>query len=596
MNYAQSSFALDAPSRDLDSLRYLTPLLLRALVDENLFEVTVEFFTDVLVNFPAFFDSAVYASLASVFNSSTAVVCLSALKAGEGDEEAGDFSRLLFAYGDAAVQDLARNVHDRQLQHVLVHLLDLLDVQGYDGADLQICSQAIEFWQTYTEFATDSLFDAGGEREAWMDVAKEHIAKALQHSWSKIRSPDPKIVACWDSETKADFRALRQDFTDLVQASFTLLGISAFEYFAQLALESLSGRSWYDLEAALFGLNALSDSVAEDPASDEALSRIFRSSLFKDIMDPTVSVPVQAQVTALGTITNYTTFFERQAEVLPIMLGFLFTFLRHPTLGTVAAKAISSTCSSCRKHLIPQISGFLQAYAPYSQDSEVDPGVREKIVGAIAMIVQALPSDEKKINPLSTLITFVEKDADYCYDARIANRTEEALTRGLCALRSLSSIGKGLQMPDDAVIDLETEWNPSNPWILPIGQVLQTRVKRILHAVTGYLSFDSTIVEAGCQVLRTGYKETAPGLFVLPPEVTVDFVAWACGSRLDYTGLAYILETATAMLARQRNASTPAVSSAALKIWNLVLGLIHSPSSKSEAPLSSGAQVDSFFL
>ena len=590
MNYVHRSSEVNDPSKDLESFTSVTPLLLRTLVDETLFEVTVEFFADVLAIFPAFFDSAIYASLASIFTSSTATASLSALKAGEGDEEAHDLSRLLFAYGDAAVQDLARNTHDHQLQHVLVHLLDLLDARGYDEENLQICSEAIEFWQTYTEFATDSLFTAGEKREPWMDVAKEHIATALQHSWSKIRSPNPEIVASWDSEIRAGFRALRQDFIDLVQASFTLLGLAAFEYFAQLALESLSGRSWCDLEAALFGLNALSDSVAENPASDEELSKIFRSSLFSDMMDPAVAVPLQAQATALGTITNYTSFFERQTEFLPTMLSFLFTFLGHPSLAFVAAKAISSTCSSCRKHLIPQISGFLQAYEPHGQ---ADPGVREKIVGAIAMVVQALPSDEEKISPLSTLVSFVERDADYCYDARIANQTEEALSRGLCALRSLSSIGKGLQMPDEAVIDLETECNPSNPWILPMGQALQTRVKRILHAVTGYLSFDNTIIEAACQVLRTGYKETAPGLFVLPPEVTVDFVAWACGSGIGYTGVTYILETATAMLARQVNASTPAESNTALKIWNLVLGLIQSSSSKSGAPLSNNrAQID----
>ncbi|KAL8794878.1 MAG: hypothetical protein Q9195_002590 [Heterodermia aff. obscurata] len=580
VNYAHGSSVVDASSKDFESLKSLTPLLLPKLADEKLFEVTVEFFTDVLINFPAFFDSGIYASLASIFTSPSATAYMTALKAGEGDEEAQDFSRLLFAYGDATVQDLAQNVHDYQLQRVLVNLLDLLDASGYDDAGLQICSQALEFWQTYTEFATDSLFTAGEEREAWMDVSKEYIAKALKHGWSKIRSPNPEIVASWNSEIRIDFRALRQDYTDLVQASFTLLGLATFEYFAQLALDSLSCRSWYDLEAALFGLNALSDSVAEDPTGDEALSKIFRSSLFRDMMDPAVVVPLQAQVTALGTITNYTSFFERQTDFLPSMLDFLFTFLGHPTLAIVAAKAIASTCSSCRKHLIPQINGFLQAYEPHSQG---DPGVREKIVGAIAMIVQALPSDEEKINPLSVLITLVERDADYCYDARIANRTEEALGSGLCALRSLSSIGKGLQMPDDAVIDLETEGNPSNPWILPIGLDLQTRVKRILHAVTGYLSFDNSIIEAGCQVLRTGYKETAPGLFVLPPEVTVDFVAWACESGLGYTGVAYILDTATAMLARKRNASSPVMSNAASKIWNLVLNLIKK--SPSKAPI-----------
>ena len=560
----------------------MIPLLLQKLTVEDLFEDTVEFFTDVLVNFPAFFPPVIYSCLAGMLTNDFAKKWLSELKAGDFGEEAQDYSRLLFAYGDAAVQDLARNSHESLSQQVLSQLLDLLDVEGYGGAELQICSQAVEFWQTYTEHATDSLFTAGQEQEPWMVVAKGYIAKALQHSWAKIRSPEPEVVASWDSEIRADLRSLRQDFTDLVQASFTLLGLSAFEHFAQLALESLRGQSWYDLEAALLGLNALSDAVAEDSAGDEALSEIFRSRLFDDMMSPVMEVPLQTQVTALGTITDYTSFFERQTEFLPNMLSFLFTFLGHPTLANVAAKAISSTCSSCRKHLVPQIDGFLQAYKPYSQ---ADPGVKEKIIGAIAMIIQALPSDEEKFNPLSSLLAYVEKDAACCYDRRAAGRIEEALISGLCALRSLSNIGKALQTPDEAVIDLEADGIQSNAWSLPQGQELQTRVIRVLHSVTGYLSFDNTIVEAGCQVLRTGYKETTPGLFGLPPDVTVDFVAWGCGPGLSYTGVTYILETATAMVSRRKGASDSSMSNAASKIWNYVLSLAQPSGSKYKALL-----------
>lgn len=480
------------------------------------------------------------------------------------------------------MQELARDVYHHQSQQLLGQLLDLLDAEGYEGTELQICSQAMEFWQAFTEHTTDSLYSVGDKQEPWMGVAKEYIARALQHSWAKIRSPGPDIVTSWNSETKADFRSLRQDFTDLVQASFTLLGLTAFEYFAQAALDALASQSWYDLEASLFGLNALSDSVADDSASDESLSRIFRSRLFDDVQNPTLALPLQTQITALSTITDFTSFFERHTEFLPYMLTSLWTFLGHPTLAVVATKAISSTCSACRKHLIPQINGFLQAYEPYSQ---ADPSLKENIVGAIATIIQALPSDEEKMTPLSSLLAYVEKDVVNCQQARVANRGEVALTSGLCALRSLYSIGKGLQMPDESIIDLEVESNQSNAWTLPPGQDLQTRIKRILYTVTGYFNFDNTIIEAGCLVLRIGYKETTPGLLVLTPHVTVDFVAWGCKSGLSYTGVTYMLGTATAMLARRRNASDPSMSDAASKIWNLILSLIQASGSAYETKL-----------
>ena len=207
-------------------------------------EVTVDFFTDVLVNFPRFFDSDTYDLLGATLGSDSAKARVSELKAGDFQIEADDFSRLLFAYADAAVQDLARNNHGYAASAILDELLDLLNCEGYEEEQLRICSQAIEFWQTYTEHLTDARFSAGDNPELWMNTAKQYVAKALQHSWAKIRYPEHQIVASWDATTRTDFRALRQDFTDLVQASFTLLGLDAFEYFAQSALECLVSREW----------------------------------------------------------------------------------------------------------------------------------------------------------------------------------------------------------------------------------------------------------------------------------------------------------------------------------------------------------------
>ena len=70
------------------------------------------------------------------------------------EEEAQDFSRLLFAFGDAAVHDLAQHVHVDRSQQILTNLLHLLHAQ-----ELQICSQAVEFWQTYTEVSVPGPVD-----------------------------------------------------------------------------------------------------------------------------------------------------------------------------------------------------------------------------------------------------------------------------------------------------------------------------------------------------------------------------------------------------------------------------------------------------
>ena len=580
MKYAHRSSLVNSSSKIIESLRSLIPSFLRRLAITGSFEVAVDFFTDILMDFPTFFDVYAYSSLATFLVSDTSRNWAEEVRAGDFGGDAQDYSRLLFAYGDAAVQNLARNILIEPSNDILKQLLSLLNVEGYAGEEIQICSQAIEFWQTYTEFVTDSIFSAGERQEAWMLDAKGYIAKALQQNWMKIRYPQPRIADLWDSEIKADFRALRQDFTDLVQASFAILGFAAFEHFAQLTVNSLGSREWYDLEASLLALNALSDAVADDASTDRTLSKIFGSTLFNNMMNPMMAVPIQTQVTALSAITNYTSFFERQANFLPNMLSFLFTFLGHTTLAKEAAKAISSTCSSCRKHLISQIDGFLQAYQPYSQ---TDPSVREKIIGAIAMIIQALPSDEAKLAPLSVILAYVDRDVAACTEANSAGRTDDAVSSGLCALRCLTSIGNALQVPDEDVIDLEAEGTSFNAWDLPDARILQTKVTHSLHAVTESLSWNNDIIEAGCQVLRTGYKETTPGLLVLPPKVTVTFVAWAFSSGLSFTGMTYVMEMATAMLRRRQDASTTSMADAALSIWCQVLGLIQGLTSKCRA-------------
>ena len=82
VNYVHRSSEINAPNSDLESLRSLTPVILEKLTVETLFEDAVEFCTDVLVNFPAFFSSQTYTSLAATLTSHQAKKWLSALKAG----------------------------------------------------------------------------------------------------------------------------------------------------------------------------------------------------------------------------------------------------------------------------------------------------------------------------------------------------------------------------------------------------------------------------------------------------------------------------------------------------------------------------------
>lgn len=578
--YAHRIYTNKGSQQGLNDLRSVIPLVLHTLTIEALFEAALDFFTDVLVNFPAFFEPRHLASLSTILSDAPAQAWVLELKAGDFGEDAQDFSRLLFAYGNAAVQDLARNTGDPAQVQVLNQLVQLVDCKGYDGAEIQMCSQAVEFWGIFTEYAIDELFSDEGI-PAWIDEAKKYIISALEHGWAKIRFPSSDVVTSWDSDTRTDFKGLRRDVQDLVQASFTLLGLSIFETFAHLAMSALDRRAWSDVEAALFCLNALSDSVAADTAADHVLSNVFGSQLFAGTTIADAQLPVQAQQTALDTLTNYTAFFERQHEFLPGMLAYLFQCLGNPALANPAAKAIFSTCSLCRKRLVGEIGNFLKAYQDLEQN---DANVREKILGAIAMIIRELPQGESQLNPLSELINYVEKDVAAVGEALAAGQVEEALASGVCALRCLVGIGKALQAPDEVTIDLEADAEPNDPrsgvWASPPGLELQSRIIHMLQATTSSLHLYSDITEAACQVLRTGYKETEPGLFVLPPSVTVDLVEYGFGAGFGSPSLNYLLDAASAMLSRRHYASTDAMSAASSTLFQLVLVFVESRNSE----------------
>lgn len=270
---------------NLDPLRVLTPFALQSLTITDLFDASADFFTDVLTNFPAFFTAGDFVSLAVILSGQSAQEKIITLKSGRFDPEPMAFARLLFAYGDATVQELAQNISDPNSAQILNQLVELLGCDGYAGAEDEACSPCLEFWTTFTEYLIDALFSPDGT-PPWLESARQHISRVIEACWKKISNPPLDVAQTWDSEDRSSFNAFRADVEDLLQSSFTLMGIGIFERFADLALESLNNYAWTQLEATLFCLNALSDVIAEEEFSDQILSRLFGSSLFTAILGP----------------------------------------------------------------------------------------------------------------------------------------------------------------------------------------------------------------------------------------------------------------------------------------------------------------------
>ncbi|KAL8710953.1 MAG: hypothetical protein Q9220_004552 [cf. Caloplaca sp. 1 TL-2023] len=507
----------------LKPLRSLLPYILELLWHDDVFEVTADCLADVMAVFPALPAPEHLEELAQFLISSRGHRLLSFMVNGDVDPDAVAFSRLLLAYGDVRVQALAKQPKDPTVRLVMRQLTQLLACEGFAGAEDDICSPAMEFWSAYTEYLNDSSLAAEAV-EPWQTDAEQYLIQALEHCWAKVRLPPEHVYAQWSADAKGDFKGFRADVEDLLQSSYNLLGPSIFNHLAGFASQALQQHAWLHLEATLFCLNAISESISDDDVVDETLSDLFSSALFPNMTDPTLSMPLRTQQTAVATIINFTAFFERRTQFLPPMLNFLFEALRISNLAGISAKAISSICESCCNSLVPEVDAFIQQYEILLGWQGIEPSTKERTIGAISAIIQAIPSDEQKIKSVSKLLGFVEQDVQECTELARVGNVGEAHDKGHCALRSLANAGKSLQEPADIAIDLESDDGDADIYENRTWIAIQQRIVQCLYTVNNALPSNGDIVEASCQVLRTGFKETSAGPFVFAPEVTVDYV------------------------------------------------------------------------
>jgi len=556
----------------LDPLKEITALVIPCIIIEDTSEVAVDCLTDILTNFSAFLTSENLQSLSSLLCGGYFQQRLLELKSGNYDSDHLGIGRFLLAFGDATAQDLAKNYEDPDSQRILQMLHGLLTCEGYAVAEDEICAPALEFWNMYTEFMIDSLFASAEDKAVWIDPAIKHILQAIEECWAKLRFPVQEEADTWDSEIRTGFKAFRADVKDLLQASYTLLGVDILEKFTDLLLRSLEKKAWSELESTLFCLNALADCTADEAPVDRTLVRLFGSPLFNVLSNAGSTIPTKTKQTAVHTLGHYTAFFEHHTAFLPSALDFLFTSLQASTLAVAASKSILQLCSSCRKALVPELGTFLQQYEASIAWPSSDINTKEKVIGAIAAIVQAISSEEQKIQPLDRLLLFVEADMQRSTTLAQAGHTENALGVALSALRCLASMGKALQAPDDLPIELERKDLPASVWDHDPGASVQARIIHCLKVIPSLFRADGEIIEAACDVLRTGYKETSPGPFVFAPKVTVDFVS---RFTLDTPRLDYVINTACVFLTSHNSDSSSRMTDAANSLLIYTLNIIH---------------------
>lgn len=512
-----------------------------------MYEVTIDLFSDVLSNYQRFLNEADLDLLFSLLNSPWSQGKYAQLVQGDFSFELVQYGQLLIAFGDARVEALLK-ANDALSRQFFDALEGLLSAEGSAVAEDQIFIPALEFWNTFVEFLIDTLYSEGDDPLAspssspgasgatlakqpvsqteWFVAGRSVIMRVIQRCLQKIQFPPDAEFESWDSVDKAGFTEARMEVVDLLQASYTLAGMELFSMLADMTLRSLQTKNWNELEASLFCLGGLVDSIPDDDASDIILEKVISSALFTTLSDPASGAPPRARQATLSLIGKYDDFFKKHTEYLPQALTFLFQALTVPSLAATASKSILSLCSSCRQALTQELGAFVQQYNELTATANIDGLVKERVAGAIAAIIQAIPAPEMKLSPLISLLQAIDTDLQRCLSVAASGSAGDAEVGGVEVLRCIVSIAKGLQVPPDVPLDI----SGSEPqledgyWMRGPGSAIQSHVRAIIDRLMGIFPHSSEVVDLSCSIFRAGFAELVPGPFVFNSEAVVEFI------------------------------------------------------------------------
>lgn len=420
------------------------------------------------------------------------------------------------------------------------------------GLDDDVAPVVLDFWSGFISAIAEESFESaeGMPPPSWLDAAKSNVFQGISELAQKIIYPPASETKGWDSDTKKTFKVFRIDVRDIIMEAYESLRDVMTDNFIDFTLRALEASNWLELEAGLFCLISIADAFHEN--DDQRLNRLFEQPLFT-AMSGDADIPAIARRSAVELVAALNQFFLRNPRFLPQVLPFLLKALAQPALAHSAAKSFASLCSECRKSLTSELNSFFQMYEQFLTYPTAEEFTKSKVLEGIAAIVQSTDSEEKQLAGVRQLFGYIAQDAmDAIKVTKEGNDPEQGQVLALTTLKCLSSIGRALQALDEEVVDLEADSKAESStfWSEGPGKEIQNQVINMINYMTQVFPGNDEIIESACNVLRTGFKESIPGPFVLPPSAAVDFIT---KTTVQTPRLPFVLETACCWLSSHKH-------------------------------------------
>jgi hypothetical protein len=386
-------------------------------------------------------------------------------------------------------------------------MLNFLTAPGCPAFEDELSPRAVEFWSAFTEEA--ETLDPDNFR---FPVVQEYVAEAATRIWSKVRIPSDFDWDTSGEDTKKEFTEFRNQAKDFFASSYLFLGPQVVKMFSEVPYtDPMTEDTWFRLESTIFCFLAL-DCVS-DEENDALVSKVFQTPFLQQ-MASADDISKRIRRTAVSLVGTSAKFFSRNTMYLGQALTFLFANLHQSGAPDEAAQAIFRLCSSCRKMLTSDISAFFQQFDGFIQQPSVTEYAVDKISGALACLLQALPSMIDTLNGTRTLVNYVYSGINQAIIHVQAGDIEQGHLVARMALRCLASIARGLQSP---VIDLDEVPVPVDESVPQQIAAFQADVFGIMANALQNFGNDREVIQEICNVFMSGFMETAPAPFHFAP-------------------------------------------------------------------------------
>ncbi|EXJ80406.1 hypothetical protein A1O1_08550 [Capronia coronata CBS 617.96] len=445
-------------------------------------------------------------------------------------------------------------LHTGLYDTIIRTLQRLLRCEGVAVIEDPVCQIALEKISEIVEGSSD--WEEDDQAKTFVKALATDACQACLH---KIKLPTEQMsndTQDWDMDERLKFQDFRYDVQDFLQSAFTVLGSGLIEEIVGLILSQGPSTDWSTFEAATFSLAAFSDTMSSDPNTyDGVITTVLSSQPWTYLLRSGPVVPDRARQTGIRFITENEGYLQRHPDSLVMVLNFLFSSLHLQASASAASRAIYSLCDSHRSILKEGLPQFMGSLATIGDLGEAE---RHRIYAAVAAIIQALPSDDAKMEPLSQLIASVAQALAVLDEGRLDG--EELVKGCIDIMQTLAWIGKGLRSPHDQPVDLEAS-HPQGQvdfWINGPGAAVQTSILSLYGATLKKMQahVDSDFIEACCDFIKSGFPEDHPAPFKFADSTALSLISELV--HLDNPAIDTTLACASSLLASIAPASVPA--------------------------------------